>query len=155
MQFRSTFIAAFCASLLSIVPAYAAGHSDGGWTVKQSPSSVADTVDKLTSAVENAGAKVFAVVDHAAGAASIDQQLAPMTLVIFGNPAIGTPLLQANPRAGLDLPIRVLIWEEEGQTQIGYLNPEELKARYELEGADEAVMKMTGALDKLTGAAAQ
>lgn len=125
------------------------------WIVKSSPHTVAKTVEQLTGAIENAGARVFAVVDHAAGAANVGEELAPATLVIFGNPKIGTPVMQNNIRAGLDLPIRVLVFEEGRETKIGYLDPAKLKARYGIDGADEAFAKMTGALEKLTGAAAK
>ena len=124
------------------------------WIIKDSASNVEATADKLIAAVENAGATVFARVDHAAGAASIDTELSPMTLVMFGNPRLGTPILQNAPRAGLDLPIRVLIWDEEGTTKIGYLDPAELKARYQVSGADKSFEMMAGALGKLTDAAA-
>ena len=132
-----------------------AAQAADGWIIKDSASSVAETADRLVGAVENAGATVFARVDHAAGAASIDAELAPMTMVMFGNPRIGTPILQAAPHAGIDLPLRVLIWEEDGTTRVGYLDPAELKARYAVEGADEALAMMTGALDNLTNAATQ
>lgn len=125
------------------------------WIVKDSASGVVVTADKLVAAVEKAGATVFARVDHAAGAKSIDAPLAPMTLVMFGNPKLGTPILQAAPRAGLDLPIRVLIWEEAGDTKIGYLDPASLKQRYDVDGADASFAMITGALGKLTDAAAQ
>lgn len=125
------------------------------WIIKDSASDVATTTDKLVAAVEGAGAKVFARVDHAAGAASIDAELAPMTLVMFGNPKLGTPILQAAPQAGLDLPIRVLIWDDGGATKIGYLDPTDLKARYNVEGAEKSFEMMTGALGKLTDAASQ
>ncbi|MGB7431310.1 MAG: DUF302 domain-containing protein [Ahrensia sp.] len=125
------------------------------WIVKDAASSVSTTADQLVGAVEKAGATLFARVDHAAGAKSIDAELSPMTMVMFGNPRLGTPILQAAPRAGIDLPIRVLIWEEDGVTKIGYLDPAALKARYGVEGADAAFDMMTGALDKLTTAAAQ
>lgn len=125
------------------------------WIIKESPASVEITADKLETAIGNAGAKVFARVDHAAGAKSINAELTDMTLVIFGNPKIGTPILQAAPHAGLDLPIRVLIWNDEGQTKIGYLDPAALQARYSVEGADKSFATMKGALDKLTTAAAQ
>ena len=130
-----------------------AAQAADGWIIKDSASSVAETADRLVGAVENAGATVFARVDHAAGAASIDAELAPMTMVMFGNPRIGTPILQAAPYAGIDLPLRVLIWEEDGTTRVGYLDPAALKARYAVEGADEALAMMTGALDNLTNAA--
>lgn len=125
------------------------------WIVKESPSSVADTVAKLTAAVEGAGAKVFAVVDHAAGAKSVDMPIPDETLVIFGNPAIGTPIIAANPRAGIDLPIRVLIWDEGGTTKVGYADPAELVTEYGVDGAGEAIKMMTGALDKLTAKAVE
>ena len=125
------------------------------WIIKDSASDVATTADKLVAAVEGAGAKVFARVDHAAGAASIDAELAPMTLVMFGNPKLGTPILQAAPQAGLDLPIRVLIWDDNGATKIGYLDPADFKARYDVEGADKSFEMMTGALGKLTDAASK
>lgn len=126
-----------------------------GWIIKDSPASVEKTADQLETAIENAGATVFARVDHAGGAKSIDAELTDMTLVIFGNPKIGTPILQAEPHAGLDLPIRVLIWSDEGQTKIGYLDPAALQARYSVEGADQSFAMMKGALEKLTAAAAQ
>lgn len=125
------------------------------WIVKSSPHSVEKTVSQLTAAIEGAGAKVFAVVDHAAGASNVGAELAPSTLVIFGNPKIGTPIMQNNIRAGLDLPLRVLVFEDARETKIGYLDPAALKARYGIEGIDEVFAKVTGALNKLTDAAAK
>ena len=149
--FSKLVIAAAAATLVSGVAARAAD----GWIVKTSPSSVEKTADKLVAAIEKAGAKVFARVDHAAGAQSIDAELDDMTLVMFGNPKIGTPILQADPRAGLELPNRVLIWDDNGQTKVGYLDPAKLKQRYSVTGADEAFDAMTGALAKLTDAATE
>lgn len=131
------------------------GAKADAWIVKDAVAPVSETADKLVAAVEGAGATLFARVDHAAGAQSIDAALAPMTMVMFGNPRIGTPIIQAAPQAGLDLPIRVLIWDDGGTTKIGYPDPQVLKARYDVQGADEAFMMMAGALDKLTTAAAQ
>lgn len=140
---------------IGISPATLGAAMADNWIIKDSASDVATTADKLVTAVEGAGAKVFARVDHAAGAASIDAELAPMTLVMFGNPKLGTPILQAAPQAGLDLPIRVLIWDDNGATKIGYLDPADLKVRYSVEGADKSFEMMTGALGKLTDAASQ
>ncbi|WP_322989931.1 DUF302 domain-containing protein [Hoeflea sp.] len=146
----------FAAAAATLVMATAgSAAADDGWIVKNSDASVEQTADKLVAAVEKAGAKVFARVDHAAGAKSIDAELADMTLVMFGNPKIGTPILQASPRAGIDLPNRVLIWDEQGQTRIGYLDPAALKTRHKIEGADEAFEVMAGALGKLTDAASK
>lgn len=146
-------IAAAAAALLTA--ATVSSRAEEQWIVKTSATSVEETADKLTAAVEKAGATVFARIDHAAGAKSIDAELAGMTLVMFGNPKIGTPILQAAPRAGLDLPNRVLIWDDAGQTRIGYLDPAELKARHKVEGADQAFDVMTEALGKLTDAASK
>lgn len=121
--------------------------------IKNSASDVATTADKLVAAVEAAGATVFARVDHAEGARSVDAQLDPMVLVMFGNPKLGTPILQASPVTSLDLPVRVLIWEENGTTKVGYLDPDELEDRYDVDGADQAFDMMAGALKKLTDAA--
>lgn len=132
------------------------GHaSDDALVVKSSRSSVFETVEKLTAAIEQAGAKVFATVDHAAGAKTVGSNLEPTVLVIFGNPRIGTPIIEADRRAGLDLPVRVLIWEEDGATRIGYENPQSLKARFGIEGAEESFAAMSDALEKLTAAASQ
>lgn len=147
------FAAAATAALLLATSVSA--RAEDGWVIKTSAVSVEKTADKLVAAVEKAGAKVFARVDHAAGARSIDAELTDMTVVMFGNPKIGTPVLQAEPRAGLDLPNRVLIWDDEGQTKIGYLDPADLKARYKVSGADQAFEVMSGALGKLTDAASQ
>jgi len=125
------------------------------WIIKESASSVAETADKLAAAAEGAGATVFARVDHAAGAEAVGEEMAPMIMVMFGNPKIGTPVLKAAPQSGLDLPLRVLVWDDGGVTKVGYLDPQDLKARYGVEGADAAFETVAGALDKLTGAATQ
>ncbi|GAB4350191.1 MAG: DUF302 domain-containing protein [Oricola sp.] len=123
------------------------------WIVKDSAFPVAATADRLVAAAGNAGATVFARVDHAAGAEAIGEEMAPMVMVMFGNPKLGTPILKAAPRAGLDLPLRVLVWDDGGTTRVGYLAPGDLKARHAVEGADGAFEAMAGALDKLTDAA--
>ena len=76
----------FAAAAAICVATSISARAEDGWIVKTSAASVAETADKLVAAVENAGAKVFARVDHAAGARSIDSDLADMTLVMFGNP---------------------------------------------------------------------
>ena len=117
---------------------------------------VAATLDALESAVTGAGATVFARVDHAGGAAGVDMNLAPSQLLIFGNPMLGTPAMQANPLAGLYLPLKVLVYEDmQGQVWLAYEDPEEMFD--ELDGIDDDaayIQKMTGALGKLTKKAA-
>lgn len=154
MTFHRKLKFAAAAAALSIMSG-ATAQAEDNWIMKTSSVSVEMTADRLVAAVENAGARVFARVDHAAGAKSIEAELEDMTLVIFGNPKIGTPILQAEPRTGLDLPNRVLIWDDNGQTTIGYLDPAQLKQRYSVKGADKAFDTMAGALGKLTDAAAK
>ncbi|MBV2360438.1 DUF302 domain-containing protein [Thalassococcus sp. CAU 1522] len=116
---------------------------------------VAGTADALQAAVEGAGATVFARVDHGAGAASVDMALAPAQLLIFGNPKLGTPAMQDNILAGLDLPLRVLVYEKDGQTYLSYEDPAAMLAGLEGIGAEAGYLAtMSGALSKLTGAAA-
>ena len=125
-----------------------------GLIVKQAQGSVAETADRFVKAVEGAGAKVFAVVDHAKGAMSVGAEIPPATVIIFGNPKLGTPLIAANPQIGLDLPLKVLVWDEGGKTMIGYTDPMALKDRYGVTGADKTFSTIAGALGKLTDKAA-
>ena len=150
MPIRHFFKIAAAAVLISISSISGAMADRDDLIIKDSASDVAATADKLVAAVEAAGATLFAQVDHAEGASSIGAQLDPMVLVMFGNPKLGTPILQASPVTGLDLPVRVLIWEENGTTKLGYLDPDELEDRYDVDGADEAFDMMEGALKKLT-----
>lgn len=120
---------------------------------KPSPHSVAVTIDKLAAAVENAGAKVFARVDHAKGAMSVDMDLRPTEMLMFGNPKLGTPALQAAQTIGLALPLRVVAYEDEsGQVHVAYHPPASL-TDHGIAADAEVLAKMTGALDKLTSAA--
>ncbi|MEP3274822.1 MAG: DUF302 domain-containing protein [Stappiaceae bacterium] len=121
---------------------------------KKSAHSVPATVDKLQAAVEKAGAKVFARVDHAAGAKTVDMELRPTVMLMFGNPALGTPALQAAQSAGLDLPLRVVVYEDaNGDVILAYHDPKTLAAIHGVPANAEVLVKMTGALDKLTGVA--
>ena len=122
----------------------------------KSAGDVEATMDALQSAVEGAGATVFARVDHAGGAQMAGMELAPEQLLIFGNPKLGTPAMQDDPLAGLHLPLRVLVYQDaDGQVWLAYEDPS--KSLIELDGieADAAYLsKMSGALSKLTAAAA-
>jgi uncharacterized protein (DUF302 family) len=123
------------------------------WQVKTSPHSVADTVARLTVAIEGGGAKVAAVVDHAAAAANADLDLAPTTVVIFGNPKLGTPLMQEDQRIGIDLPLRILVWQDGDTTMVGYVEPDVIAGRYGIGDDNPSIVAMEGALGKLTDAA--
>ncbi|QAX30273.1 DUF302 domain-containing protein [Leisingera sp. NJS204] len=117
---------------------------------------VAETMDALQAAVEGAGATVFARVDHAAGAQKAELELGASQLLIFGNPKLGTPAMQADPRAGLYLPLKVLAYEDaEGQVWLTYEDPAEMLSTLDIPADADFIAKMQGALGKLTAAAAQ
>lgn len=123
---------------------------------KASANSVQGTLDRLERIVEGKGFTVFARIDHAAGAAKVGKKLRPTQLLIFGNPNVGTALMSSAQSAGLDLPIRVVAWEDEdGDVWVAYTAPAALAARHGITDRDEVVTKMTGALANLTDAAAK
>ncbi|MBO9405977.1 DUF302 domain-containing protein [Shimia sp. R9_1] len=117
--------------------------------------SVAQTVDALAAAVENAGAKVFARVDHAGAAANVGAELSDAELLIFGNPKIGTPAMQADIKAGLFLPLKVLAYQDaQGQVHLTYEDPAQMFAGLDIAEDAAFIATMRGALAKLTAAAA-
>ena len=118
-------------------------------TTKVSPRSVTDTVSRLTGILSSKGLKVFAVIDQSAEARQVGMPLRETTLVLFGNPAAGTPVMVAAPLSALDLPLKVLIWADDGQTKVSYYGPAALAARYDL-SADLSA-KLAG-IDPLTDA---
>ena len=147
----------FLAAVLLVAPQSlrAAGHvSAEGVVTIESAHDAATTIDRLAAAVEGAGAKVFARIDHAAGAASVDMELRPTVLLIFGNPKLGTGPMQAAQTIGMDLPLRVVAWTDDaGKTFVSYNDPAAMAARHGVPADHPAIAKMTGALGKLTGKA--
>lgn len=100
---------------------------------KLSPRPVAETVSTLTGMISAKGMKVFAVIDQSAEAREVGLSLRETTLVIFGSPVSGTPVMAASPLAALDLPLKVLVWAgDEGRTRVSYLAPAALAARHHL-----------------------
>src|ERR1035438_7896470 len=93
---------------------------------------VASTVSVLTGLIEAKGMKLFAVIDQSAEARQAGLALRETTLVIFGSPAAGTPVMQASPLSALDLPLKVLVWDDGGQTKVSYDAPAALAARHHL-----------------------
>ena len=122
---------------------------DAGIVTKISPRSVADTVTRFTGILGAKGVRVFDVIDQAAVAREVGQELRDTTLVIFGSPAAGTPVMVAAPLAALDLPLKVLIWDDAGQTKVTYVATAELAARYQL---DPDLEKNLEAINPLTDA---
>lgn len=122
--------------------------------VKESAADFATTVQRLQAEIEKRGATIVATIDHAAAAKKSGFQLRPTTVIIFGNPALGTPLMLGRQTAGLDLPLRILIWEDaSGKVQVGYWPPSRIVDSHEIENVGEVADKMIGALDAIAHAA--
>jgi uncharacterized protein (DUF302 family) len=119
---------------------------------KVTSGSVADNVDRLVELVEARGMKVFVVIDHSGEAAKSGLDLRATKVVIFGSPIAGTPVMQAAPLAALDLPLKVLVWDDDGQTTVSYLNPDALARRHHLSTELAGNLAGIGPLtDALTG----
>jgi uncharacterized protein (DUF302 family) len=99
---------------------------------KLSHRSVPDTAAKLTAMISAKGMKLFAVIDQAAEARQAGLALRETTLVMFGSPKAGTPVMAASPLSALDLPLKVLIWDDGGQTKVFYYAPAALAASHDL-----------------------
>jgi len=124
--------------------------SDDQLVTKLSPLSVADTVARFSDVLAAKGVKLFAVIDHSGEAERAGLELRATKVVIFGAPKAGTPVMEAVPVAALDLPLKVLVWDDDGQTKLTYTAPAALAARYGL--SDELAARL-GAIDPLTDAA--
>lgn len=123
--------------------------------IKESAANFATTVQRVQAEIEKRGATVVATVDHAAAAKASGLELRPTTVIIFGNPALGTPLMQSQQTAGLDLPLQVLIWEDaDGKVQIGYWAPAQIADLHEIDDREDVIGKMTAVLGAITDAAA-
>lgn len=129
---------------------------DGLTTIK-SKFGPKDTMDRLTAEVTSKGMNVFARIDHAAGAASVGMPLRSTEVLIFGNAKGGTPLMQAVQTIGLDLPLKILVWQDEaGDTFLTYNDPAWLARRHGITGEMEAVAgKLSAAIAAVASAAAR
>jgi uncharacterized protein (DUF302 family) len=129
---------------------------DNGLVTIKSAHPAAETLTRLESTLKAKGIQVFARIDHAAGAASVGLELPPTVVLIFGDPRAGTALMQADQRAGLDLPLKALVWEDSaGQAFVTYSNPRWIARRHGLTGAAaEAAGRLAAGLDVLVTAAA-
>jgi uncharacterized protein (DUF302 family) len=126
----------------------AAGQGDGVIT-KESPRTVAETAARFTGIAKAKGLRVFAVIDQAAEARQVGLALRDTVLVVFGNPAAGTPVMAAAPLSALDLPLKFVVWDDGGQTRVSYVSPETVAARY---GLDAALAANLAAIGPLTDA---
>jgi uncharacterized protein (DUF302 family) len=121
------------------------------FVTKQSPYPLDATLDRLERAARSAGATIFGRIDHHAGAVAVGLTLRPTTVLLFGNPHVGTPLMQERQMIGLDLPLRVLAWQDERQrVWLSYREPTDVARDHDVPGDDTHVVALSAALRKLT-----
>jgi uncharacterized protein (DUF302 family) len=122
-------------------------------TVKSS-SAYDETLRRLLDAIERRGLKLFAQFDHAAAAREAGLELPNELVVVFGSPRTGTPLMQHDPTIGIELPLRVLVWDHGDATHVGYNDPRGLSDLYHV-GEDASTLEaMSSLLDELAQEAA-
>ncbi len=122
-------------------------HADDGLVKLHSKYSVKETLDRFEKAVAEKGMTVFTRIDHAKGAAGVDLQLRPTELLIFGNPRVGTLLMQSNRTAAIDLPLKVLAWQDDnGDVWLVYNEPGYLASRHGITDREPVIEKMRKAL---------
>ena len=114
-----------------------------------------ETMDRLEAEIRAQGMTVFARIDQAAGAAEVGLTLRPTELIIFGNARGGTPLMQAVQTVGIDLPLKVLVWQDAAnKTWLSYNEPGWIVQRHNVANAEQVVSKMTAALREMLRKAA-
>ena len=114
-----------------------------------------ETIDRLETEIRAKGMTVFARIDHAAGAAEVGLTLAPTELIVFGNARGGTPLMQSVQTVGIDLPLKVLVWQDAaGKTWLSYNEPSWIAQRHGVADAEQVVSKMAAALSAMARTAA-
>lgn len=139
--------------LLTFLAAHSTLAADGVIVVKSSHN-VKQTGDRLESILKGKGMTIFGRINHAAGAQKVGKTLRPTELLIFGNPKVGTPLMLCQQTIALDLPQKVLVWEDDqGTVWLGYNDPAYLAGRHELKGCDKVLKKVGQVLGNFARAA--
>ncbi|MBX0295409.1 DUF302 domain-containing protein [Haloarcula nitratireducens] len=120
-----------------------------GFVTVESDQAFDATVEAIENRIEQSPLTLMTTVDHAANAESVDMDLPPTTLLLFGNPAVGTQLMQSSRSTAIDLPQKLLVWCEEGTVNVTYNDPEYLAARHGIEGKEEVIETIADALRTL------
>ncbi|MEM7796527.1 MAG: DUF302 domain-containing protein [Cyanobacteria bacterium P01_C01_bin.118] len=151
----TTLLAGLTLTYFSRQKAVAQAGAPTGLIVKASPYTVEETETRFKKILESKGLNLFATVDHAQNASGAGLDLRPTRVVIFGNPKVGTPLMQCQQTIAIDLPQKVLIWEDDqGNVQLAYNDPQYLGGRHRLNGCGvESLETIAGALNNLTNGA--
>ncbi|NOQ29624.1 MAG: DUF302 domain-containing protein [Helicobacteraceae bacterium] len=128
-----------------------ATESKDGMTIKQSANSVSVTMDRLEKVIKKKGITVFLRLDHSKGALGVGKNLRPTELLIFGSPKLGAPLMNANQTIGIDLPLKVVVYEDKaGKVWLAYNNPSYFAKRHHIDNRKKIFNKMSKVLNKFT-----
>ncbi len=147
------------AAILVAYPSAAdAGHRPPrilGLRTISSDFSVDETTERLQDEITARGLGIFAVVDHGANADSVGLELPPTKLILFGSPTVGTLLMQSNQTIGIDLPLKILVWEDDrGRVLIGYNTAGFLRTRHRIFDQDQVFENIAAALEGIAQGAA-
>ena len=127
--------------------------ADNGIVQKPSNHSVDQTVEKLKAILQGKGVALFAMIDHGGEAAKVGMKMPPTKLLIFGSPKAGTPLMLASPSVAIDLPLKILIWEDtQGKAWVSYNNPAYLQERHRIPAE---LMQNIGVIEALASKTAE
>jgi uncharacterized protein (DUF302 family) len=146
-----SYVVLAAAAILMTATNAAAQTGTDGYTTVVSASSFDSTLVHLERAITSRGLTIAVKIDHAAAAKKANLMLPPTTLVIAGNPAVGTALMQADQRMALDLPLRFLVWQAPDGTRasVSYEPIKTIAARHGLTGKDELLGRMTAAISAI------
>ena len=140
--------------LVLILLTMSLAYADNGLVNVKSPHTVKKTVDRLETALNEKGMTIFARINHSEGAKKVGIDLPATELIIFGNPKVGSPLMNCNRTVGIDLPQKTLIWEDaNGQVWLSYNDPKYLAKRHDLNECMEVIKKVEKALRNFSRAA--
>ncbi len=118
--------------------------------IKTSRYSFPETVSRISDAITQAGNTIFATIDQSAAASTVQMTLRPTSLIVFGNPKGGTPIMDAFPVFALELPLKILVWQDDGKVLVAYAPATQNAARYSVTGMDERLSAMDKAMEKFT-----
>jgi uncharacterized protein (DUF302 family) len=140
--------------VMSIILTMSLAYADNGLIDVKSSHAVNETADRLEAALKEKGMTIFARINHAEGAKKAGMDLPATELIIFGNPKVGSPLMNCNRTVGIDLPQKALIWKDEnGQVWLTYNDPQYLAKRHDLSKCMQVIKKVEKALSNFATAA--
>jgi len=123
--------------------------ADTGLVTVTADDTVEATVQRITTDIEETPLNLVTTIDHAANAANADMDLPPTTLLVFGNPAVGTPLMRSSRTVAIDLPQKMLVWEDDDGTKIAYNDPTYLAERHGIDDQTDRLEQIRSVLNRL------